>query len=43
MPSHKPPYHFGKDKVTRNAVTEFFLFVAVVLFLFFIFGGFESW
>lgn len=35
--------HFGRDRTTRNACLQFFGFVAVVLFLYFIFGGFDSW
>lgn len=42
MASHKPPYGWDSDNGPK-AVLAWIAFVAIVLFLFWIFGGFESW
>jgi len=43
MASHRPPYGVGNNKATWAAIGQLTVFVLVVLFLFWIFGGFESW
>lgn len=38
-----PNGHFKNDKDTWAAVGQFLVFILVVLFLYWLFGGFDSW